>query len=284
MFINNGNADFDRYGVDADIKRPGDITIVDFDNDGDLDLVSPSFFGTGTYLYTNNGATIPIFTKITIDNTINGPVNTAVLDVNGDLRNDVVVSGFNDNKLYWFDNKSSGFVKNEIEGSIGKPTNVYVSDLNKDGKSEIICYGQTDKVINVYTSYDKGVSFEKVVLDKSGTLNGWMKFTDWDNDDDTDILISGSSAIVYFENQLLSSSVVDGILDKDFSKVFPNPTNGLIKTLDPSIHTIEVKTITGTLIDKSNSNQIDISKFPAGVYLLTLMNGIKVENVLVNKQ
>ncbi len=284
MFINNGNADFDRYGVDADIKRPGDITIIDFDNDGDLDLLSPSFFGTGTYLYINNGSTIPTFAKFTIDNTINAPSNIFVFDLNGDSRNDVIVGGFNDNKLYWFDNKSSGFVKKVVDGFIGKPTEIYVEDLNKDGKSEIICYGQTDKVINAYTTFDNGVSFEKVILDNSGTLNGWMKFTDWDNDDDVDILISGSSTLVYFENQLLSSSVTDGVLDKELTKVFPNPTNGLITALDPSIHTIEVKTIAGTVIEKFNSNQIDLSKFSSGLYLLTLMNGTRAENVLVNKQ
>ncbi len=51
-------------------------------------------------------------------------------------------------------------------------------------------------------------------------------------------------------------------------RVYPNPTTGLLVIETDTLHKVEVYTISGILIETTDKNQINLSQYPRGVYLV----------------
>ena len=68
--------------------------------------------------------------------------------------------------------------------------------------------------------------------------------------------------------------------------VHPNPTSGIIN-VSSNIEgvTFEVKDLLGkVIVPESSGNRIDLSKSPAGVYVLTIKNGTQTYNKKIIKE
>ncbi len=114
------------------------------------------------------------------------------------------------------------------------------------------------------------------------TFGGWYKEADCTNawNFDTDIV---NSDITLYAKWTESTTGIE-IADKPLAKAYPNPTDGLF-TLNfdiPGTYQITLTNLAGkvymrqTIADQEK--QVDISSFPAGVYLLTINDG-KMQSV-----
>jgi predicted nucleotidyltransferase len=179
----------------------GTVAWADYDNDGDLDLLSTGAASTTSYvskIYRNDNGEF-----IDIDAALTGVTGSSAawgdFDKDGDkdiLLTGMIISGEKISRIYRNDNGS--FV--DINASL---TGVYNSssawgDLDNDGDLDLLLSGisnTSDRVTKVFRN--DGGTFIDILASLPGIVVGSVAWGDFDNDGDNDILLSGSGTTGY---------------------------------------------------------------------------------------
>ncbi|HAP35959.1 MAG TPA: hypothetical protein DCQ28_08480 [Bacteroidetes bacterium] len=183
-------------------------SLADFDNDGDMDLISGEQLGKFQY-FRNDGSSInPDFKKTTatftsLDAGSYSSPRFVDLDNDGDYD---IVSGALDGKIYCYINNSGTFTQNTSIFSgidVGWQSAPSFADLNNDGHLDLIICGEDADSIKFYRNTGSNV----FVVDNS-FINGvsvpnycYPCFVDIDSDGEYDLVfgkISGS--LIAYEN------------------------------------------------------------------------------------
>ncbi|MBK8698588.1 MAG: T9SS type A sorting domain-containing protein [Saprospiraceae bacterium] len=198
LLSNAGNYNFTNIGYPIDGNwNVRANRIVDFDEDGNYDIVSSSVsFSSGAVNINLLGGNRKLLNKITFPEV--GLITTVkVIDINNDDLLDVVYTTkkFGDDKLIIQTNEGDGsFDKQEIKVSY-TGEQLEFGDINKDAFLDIIITGFSGTDILVFNSLN-GTFGNKVVLTNSGEIYN-IKLNDFDND--------GNLDIVYLENMNFDS-------------------------------------------------------------------------------
>jgi hypothetical protein len=237
LFHNDTTGEFTEVQIDLPGYHPSDISIVDFDMDGDMD-----FFLTGgtlsvstfpvTRLYRNDGNAQ--FSQVQfpfIDLSIG---TTAWADYDHDGDPDVLYDGLDSTILnaltLIYRNEGMGqftLIDTNLPGS-GEPGSVDWSDIDNDGDLDILLGGPTTLLRNdgnnIYIDITP-VDFQQGVP---------CSFADMDNDGDQDVLIisasGGDSGSSIHRNENITA--VENAMEENSFFVFPNPVDGVL-TLHP---------------------------------------------------
>jgi tetratricopeptide (TPR) repeat protein len=197
LFRNLGNGKFQDVTADAGLaprNHPSGITFVDYDHDGDLDLLL-----TGTPLkpedapnvfWRNNGN--KTFTEWTESTGIGGSGNTvaAILtDFNNDRAVDFAVTGDGASPVLFVNPREGKYPTQPLYENEKLPptTGIAVLDYNKDGWMDIaVTHAGAPGVTlwrNISGPNNVGRRFDRVPLPLQGALRGWGVTTiDIDND------------------------------------------------------------------------------------------------------
>ncbi|SVE40529.1 uncharacterized protein METZ01_LOCUS493383, partial [marine metagenome] len=141
-YENDGEASptFTPANLAVDIDSPQDLTLVDLNGDGHLDVIALSFYGNKVYWYENDGATSPSFTEHPLATDVWRGADVEVADINGDDHLDMVIaSDSSTNKLYWLQNQGLDyptFTVHEIDLEHGRGTDVHIADIDGDGDQD----------------------------------------------------------------------------------------------------------------------------------------------------
>ena len=145
LYLNDGSGDFSCYTCVGDHPEVHQVAAKDFDNDGDIDVVSTrhhkseSFEGS-SYWFKNDG-TNQNFTRYTIESI--GPaaarrINAGDLDADGDI--DFVAGSYStcwyENRIKEDDDPEHGFVRHWLDNH--KNLYDWIGDVDKDGYLDII--------------------------------------------------------------------------------------------------------------------------------------------------
>lgn len=169
---------------------------VDYDNDGDLDLALTGELGAipATRIYTNLGGEFEE-SGIALQNVMSGDMAWADFDNDGDK--DLAIVGFDQyltGKTVVYRNDGDGAFKNMGVNILGvSNSSVDWGDVNNDGKLDLLVSGNCD---------DCGVLMTSVFMNENGTFvdafpgfqnsnRGDARFIDYDNDGDSDVIITG---------------------------------------------------------------------------------------------
>lgn len=232
----------------------GSVSFVDYDNDGDMDMLltgSDSLWTPRTLLYENTGTGLAY-----VPNSFSGMASSSADwgDFDGDGDEDLLITGYDFNYLSYaslyrnegsgvftfyqgfpgvssgdgrfcdFDN--DGFLDVIITGSLSTAiyqnffyefyytgnNNIFsvnkssldVGDYDKDGDMDFIITGATDYNPNTYEPIspeirlyknDGNFNFSTVFITIPAVSCGSVKFGDYDNDGDLDILVAGKTSI-----------------------------------------------------------------------------------------
>ena len=90
---------------------------------------------------------------------------------------------------------------------------------------------------------------------------------------------------------VFSKSALDVMINKNFAKVFPNPTQGTLNIVSSQNAQVSVWTVTGKEVKEqfdiiaNEKVALDMSMYANGVYFVKISNGqySKTERVVVNK-
>ncbi|MEO1255818.1 MAG: VCBS repeat-containing protein, partial [Bacteroidota bacterium] len=194
---NNENGTFTEIETNLTGVSFGIASWVDFDGDGDLDIMLSGVTGTGlkvSELYENIGTTFSLVFEGSFEGLSESSLDFGDYDNDGDL--DFLLAGFtNSNASFtaiYQNNESSfdvvfeGLLPNVIEGT------VLWGDSDNDGDLDIFITGNTvsatDKVAQLYSNNGSGFDLA-LSFDEAG--QSAATFTDYDSDGDLDIFISG---------------------------------------------------------------------------------------------
>jgi tetratricopeptide (TPR) repeat protein len=222
LFRNLGHGKFQEVTVEAGLKpmnRPTGITFIDYDHDGDLDLLltgwnlnvdcaigqrdlSHCLLRPGNVLWRNNGN--KTFTEWSEETGLGGigPTNAAILtDFNNDRAVDLVMTGlwaaptifvnpregkYPRQPLYTVGQQASGSATQQNE-ALPATVGIAVLDYNKDGWMDIAVTHAGAPGLTLWRNVEGpnhiGRRFERVELPLQGALRGWgLTPVDIDND------------------------------------------------------------------------------------------------------
>ena len=278
FFIGQGDGTVHRFSQSGSVDNPtfiledndfiganalgGDaaVAFLDFDKDGDKDVLLGSFLGNINY-YENTGSnTAPVFQWRK--------------DKMGNMFTNVMSNRTNPPSL---------------EG-IGQSRPVVV-DMNGDGVQEVISGSLTGKLFawqptnNINDTFEMYENFVKYLDAKNDTLNDYwfgrsvsVAAADLDNDSITDLIISNNAGgIHYLSGKARKFSVNVKRLPQLQTKIYPNPTQGItqITGLPTNIGVkVELMNSEGKSIQKFTpsftTQKVDFTKKPSGVYIIRI--------------
>ena len=260
--------------------------MVDFDSDGDLDIVvstSEWMNGVIEVYYSNldppaNNSPI-VFTKDA--NSVSTTGNTFLFDlsfadVNDDTVVDISISDlFGD--VAWYTKAIDGtFTETIIPTTLPNPATLIVEDINNDGNTDIIVsFGSTGSVDDIiwFESTAPDTYFAEAGIDATQTQVYGMTINDFDGDGDKDIasMAFQSNALNWFSNNKIVLGIEDNELDK--ISIYPNPTSDKLnfkgsfnEILKVSIFDILGKKVMDASLKTNDA--LDVSKLHTGLYII----------------
>ena len=197
LFHNLGKGKFKDVTAASGIQprnRPTGITFVDYDHDGDLDLLLTGAplraGGSSNVLWRNNGD--GTFTEQTEETGLGGSGKTAstiLTDFNNDRAVDMAVTGDGPSPLIYVNPREGKYPTQPLYEGIALPRTVGIAvlDYNKDGWMDMaVTHAGVPGLTlwrNVEGANHIGRRFERVDLPLHGALRGWgLTAIDIDND------------------------------------------------------------------------------------------------------
>lgn len=183
-----------------------DVQAVDIDGDGDLDILSSSYWDDKIAWYENTDGEGNFSSQHIINDDINGATSVYAADLDGDGDNDVVCTSGIDGYVTWFENMSNGtfgprkFIQCGTYGCTN-PEDIDVIDLDGDGDNDILMtYANSIQAWFENTDGQGDFSEKRRIgednFDHKKTISGF----DLDLDGDIDVLISAYGGIIWYEN------------------------------------------------------------------------------------
>jgi len=201
---NDGNQNFTKEEIPSGCNDKRSIAILDFDMDGDIDLVKAC--GSSIKFIENDGS--QNFTVSTLI-TAGGDLNLMyVRDLDSDGDYDIITNNIDDDLLYWFENDGSNTLTQHTFNT-AFPANHYfeIVDLDEDGYLDIVITDGWNDIILTWLKNDGSQNFGYNELTSTFTSytssSPIIKIVDLDGDGDLDILAGSKSngpSLYYYVN------------------------------------------------------------------------------------
>tara|TARA_R110002124_G_scaffold240363_1_gene405557 strand:- start:52 stop:9615 length:9564 start_codon:yes stop_codon:yes gene_type:complete len=290
---NNGSGAFSRNDSIAtnQVVVGGRWGIGDFNNDGIIDVAMVDYTGSAyaIYIYTNDGAMN--FTSYYQSSDLAENSYVDITDLNNDGHLDFVLSDRYESFATILNN-GDGTLGSEttISAPSGSNTRAIAADLNGDGYQDII-------VSNAYA--DDGSSFSIYLNQGNGTFTSssntlmsfdgfWVKAADMDGDDDLDVILGRSNALIIGYND--GSGTIDEIISYSISgsnsgaAVFDYDGDGDLDILNPNFPNVSYLTNTSPTTPSSAVTSLSFSNVFGTEVTTNWSNGDGTGRLVVAKE
>lgn len=228
---NDGEQQFTQHTLLEGAVSGTMMGVVDWDNDGDTDMIGVSENGDAVYLWTNNG--YGEFSFLLLVDGYNAAHWAAVADLDGDGDNDLATVAWSGSNISWWENDGTNFLTQHSLGYYFGAATIHAADFDQDGDIDLTATADGGDEISWWEN-DGGdtTGFTSHILASNLNHAFGLGIGDIDNDGDIDIAGTSSSeaTILLFENQLPVSGVDQGsesVLPGGFvlHPTTPNPFN-----------------------------------------------------------
>ena len=193
IYRNLGNDTFEELDPSLTPMGSGSVDWVDFDNDGDLDIFTSGWNGSTSYaiIYRNdNGAFVDIEAGLTGVRSGHSPWG----DYDNDGDQDLLLTGWDGSMQYnsLYRNDAGDFVLQTTGMTAVNGTADWV-DYDGDGDLDVLLTGYSASSSYATLLYKNNAgSFQQVSTTLPQVHHGSTAWGDYDNDGDTDLLLSGN--------------------------------------------------------------------------------------------
>ena len=192
----------------AEIPAPAHVTAIDFDGDGDLDLLvaalgvlMPSNNRVGSVMLLENDGAQRFTTRVLAERIARvADVEAGDLDGDGDLDLAVAGFGYDDGDTSWLENKGGWKFEQHVLLRLSGAINAVVTDLNGDGRPDIVALiSQEWEEIWAFVNDGGGRFTQQMIWGSTNADFGssWISVADMDRDGDPDIVYSNGDAFDY---------------------------------------------------------------------------------------
>jgi len=181
------------------------VSLADYDNDGDFDLLSGMWDGK-FYYFTNNGTNLkPQFTRVSTsfsNLSVNSYSSPVFIDFDRDGDYDII-SGALDGKVYLFINNNGTFTaNNSIFGfiDVGWMSSPSIVDIDGDGDLDLLVAAETGTETKFFENTGNNNFVQNNVIFSGISFPSYSSATlsDIDNDWDYDLIIGRSNGALFF--------------------------------------------------------------------------------------
>lgn len=212
--------EFVMHEISSNYNEGMEIFSIDFDDDGDFDLLTA---GTDCHLWLNDGN--GNFTEEMMLGNTNWARSIRAADLDGDSDYDVVIADITSNSVLILENLGTSFFQFVLDNSLVLPHTIDVKDLDGDGDFDILC-SEFDMSAApsevVWWENLGGLNFsEKNIISETFQQSTFV-FADFiDSDDHMDVVACGelNNDIIWWQNDG-NENFGDGfIIDDNFLRV-----------------------------------------------------------------
>ena len=179
----------------------------DIDGDGDMDVLSASYYDHKIAWYENMGEGGTRFgLQQVITATAYNALSVFAIDLDGDNDIDVLSASRADNKIAWYrntDGKGTFGAQQVISTSTVEPFCVFACDIDNDGDNDALSASETDNKIAWYENTDGNGTFgPQQIITTSAYGAEYVRACDIDLDGDVDVLSASyyDDKIAWYEN------------------------------------------------------------------------------------
>ncbi len=184
-YHNDGGNLFTTHIIAANSSEIYSVQCIDFDFDGDIDVLTGSFDGDRVVYFWNNG--YQIFTAEVISDSCEGVTNVEAADFDGDGDLDVAAAGNQNSTLYWFENEGSfPFTTHIISEDVDNVRGISTGDFENDGDIDIAAAVDGDDSYTIFKNDGNG-NLYPTVLENNTPSSYDVLMIDIDNDGDEDV-------------------------------------------------------------------------------------------------
>ncbi len=220
------------------LESPFSVFTADIDGDGDMDVLSASYFDAKVVWFENIDGVGGDFTQHIISSEVPTAISIYAADFDADGDMDVVVGSLSTNIVIWFENTdgNGAFVQKQIISAF-EVNNIIAEDIDGDDDIDIVWSSSQDGKIKYSKNTDGLGTFSGSFYNVENSVSTIPSFytVDLDGDSDIDILSAysfsgGSQGITWyknengtgnFSNRIVISSTVDNV-----SSVFAGDLDG----------------------------------------------------------
>ncbi len=289
LYSNNGSGSFTLITGNAFTGVfLGSVEFIDADTDGDLDILLAGEDTSGspkTILYENTGsASFSAVSGLPFTDVHSGDIAFADTDNDGDQ--DILLTGWDENIqaiAEFYENTGTGFTLNQNTPFV--PVALHSTgfgDFNNDGRADLLLIGNSSSGLigHVYENLG-GNDFLLADSTLPGSYNGRSALADLNGDNKLDLVITGTSFTTpvrepkLYLNTSIISSIVEQSSESELTRVYPNPTSGLltIETSSEAAKTFELFDLSGKQLIQQYFTvpvlQAELN-LPPGLYFLVL--------------
>lgn len=196
------------FGPEQIISNSADnaqsVYSADLDGDGDMDVLSASFYDDKIAWYENDGNG-NFSQEIVISLIADGASAVYSADMDGDGDMDVFSAARNAHKVAWYENDGNGNFGEEIHVSLYAEgaTSVYCADVDGDGDLDVLAALASSLRIVWYENVGNGTFVQGFGQENLITMTGEspsLYYADIDGDGDVDVFSGSSTVIAWHEN------------------------------------------------------------------------------------
>ena len=222
-YENDGNADPTFTATDIATSADGAYSVfaADMDGDGDMDIVSSSFYDDTIAWYENDGNANPTWAAADVATSAAGAFSVFAADMDGDGDMDILSASYSDDTIAWYENNGNAnptWTAADITTSADGAHSVFAADMDGDGDMDILSASYLDDTIAWYENDgNANPTFTAANIATSADAATFVFAADMDGDGDMDIISASQfdDTIAWYEinsaptNILLSSTSVN---------------------------------------------------------------------------